>query len=112
MNLANRASDRRKHETDAVRKSLGRSRWFRGVLVLLALLGLFLALFYPEENRRGKRAWEKYHQQLANEEVELDWHKLGAPAVPDEDNLAKTPFLAALFDFEPGTYTPRDLNAY
>ncbi len=85
------------------------SLWGLAALVLLVLAA---ALFYAEENRRGKREWEKTRTRLASRGVELDWHRLAPPLVADADNFASTPFFAALFDFLPGTYTPRDLQAY
>src|SRR5690348_8820747 len=85
-----------------------RSRLLRIFVVLVLLLPV---LFY-EENWRGKNAWENYRHKLISHGVQLDWHALAPPPVPDAENLATTPFLAALFDYVPGTYTPRDLRAY
>ena len=44
--------------------------------------------------------------------VDFNWHALAPPTVADADNFAMTPFLAALFDFLPGTHTPRNMTAY
>ena len=75
-------------------------------------MAVFVVLFYAEENRRGKKAWETAQRHLAARGIELDWRKLAPGPVGDADNFAATPFLAALFDYEPGTHTPRDLQAY
>jgi hypothetical protein len=113
MKIATRTSGpAREPEFRELLLSLGRSRLLRRVLVVLSLLLVCAGVFYREENRRGKRVWEQYHRQLAARGVELDWHKLAPPPVPDGDNLAMTPFLAPLYDYVPGTYTPRDLTAY
>src|SRR5207302_1743809 len=78
----------------------------------LAALLLLLALLYGEENWRGRRAWTASQRPLAAKGVDFNWHSLAPPPVPDADNFATTPFLAALFDFAPGTHTPRDMAAY
>jgi hypothetical protein len=83
--------------------------WLIGAAVAL---GILLILFYAEENLRGKRAWAAYQRTLKLKGVDFDWHVLAPPPVPDRDNFAMTPFLAALFDFAPGTHTPRDMAAY
>ena len=85
------------------------SRWAGICAVILVLLAV---LFYVEENRRGKRSWETVRRHLAARDIELDWRKLGPGAIDDADNFASTPFFAALFDYLPGTHTPRDLQAY
>jgi hypothetical protein len=86
-------------------------RWFlrlswggRG-LALSAALVVLIGAFYAEENWRGRRAWAACQQDLAARGVELDWRKFNPPPVPDDQNFALTPFLAPLFDFNPG---PRD----
>jgi len=87
-------------------------RVLRWTAIGAAALGLLLALVCVEENRRGKRSWETARRHLAARGIEMDWRKLAPAAVDDADNFATTPFLAALFDYLPGTYTPRDLQAY
>jgi hypothetical protein len=78
----------------------------------LVFLSVFLALLYAEENWRGRRTWSEYQRRLAAKGVDFNWHSLAPPPVADADNFAATPFLAALFDFAPGTHTPRDMAAY
>jgi hypothetical protein len=95
-----------------------RPGWFCRFRVLSWILGSFaallllLALFYAEENWRGRRTWIAYQRQLTAKGVDFNWHALAPPPVADADNFAATPFLAALFDFVPGTHTPRDMAAY
>jgi hypothetical protein len=91
---------------------LWRSTWMRAILTFLLLLVAFLAVFYPEENWRGKRAWEIYRRHLAAKGVVFDWRALAPEPVSDTEDLCKTAFFAPLFDYMPGTYTPRDLKAY
>ena len=92
-------------------RPVARRRLLQAAVVLL-LLALLVALFYAEENWRGRRDWERYRANLAARKIDFNWHRLAPPSVPDRDNFAATPFLAALFDFAPGTHTPRDLAAY
>src|SRR5579859_6269433 len=91
---------------------LCRSRWIRATVLLLLLLAVFFACFYPEEDWRGKRAWEAYQHHLLAKGVALDWHMLVPPPVSGAQDLCKAAFFAPLFDYLPGTYTPRDLKAY
>lgn len=81
-------------------------------LACAAVLALIVVLVYLEENRRGKRVWEVTRRHLAARGIELDWRKLAPSPGAEADNFAATPFLAALFDYLPGTHTPRDLQAY
>ena len=98
--------------TGAAWRAVGRSPLLRRGLVVATLALVSLVLFYTEENRRGLKVWERCRARLLGKGVLLDWHKLAPPKVADDENFAMTPFLSALFDFVPGTYTPRDLNAY
>jgi len=75
-------------------------------------LPLFVLLFYAEEDWRGKRAWAGYQRVLKTKGVDFDWRSLAPAPVADRDNFASTPFFAALFDFTPGTHTPRDMAAF
>ncbi|MDB6038904.1 MAG: hypothetical protein JWM99_2745 [Verrucomicrobiales bacterium] len=81
--------------------------------IIVGLVCTALAIFYAEENWRGRRAWENYRVKLISKGVVFDWHALMPPPVPDDaENFAMTPLVAALFDFAPGTYAPRDTRAY
>lgn len=83
----------------------------RAVVGIAALLTLG-ALFYAEENWRGKRALENYKQELEAKGVQLNFRAFVPPPVPDDQNFAMTPFLAPLYDYLPGTQTHRDTNAF
>ncbi len=85
----------------------------------LALFGLaccatVVALFYTEENWRGRHAWESYKGQLKAQGGKLTIADFVPPPVPDAENFAMTPFLAPLFEFKTGgsyPYEPRDPKA-
>src|SRR6185436_8218785 len=89
-----------------------RWRTLRRGLVGIVILSLFLVLLYAEENWRGKRTWVGYQRALKAKGVDFNWRSLAPAPVADGDNFAATPFFAALFDFAPGTHTPRDMAAY
>jgi hypothetical protein len=82
----------------------------RGLIVLVWLLTL-IALFYAEEDWRGRHAWGNYAQQLQARGTPVDLAPLVPKPVPDDQNFAMTPLLAPLFDFVPGTQHFRDTNA-
>jgi hypothetical protein len=94
-----------------------RSRFFRiigRVLIGLAALVTLTALFYAEEDWRGKYAWENYRRDAAARGVNLDWKQFIPAPVPDDQNFATTPFLAPLLDLNPRPFTNgmwRDSNA-
>jgi hypothetical protein len=85
-------------------------RAWRYVLVVLGLVSA-VALFYGEENWRGRRAWERYQRELVLRGEPVAPAEVIPPRVPDSENFAMTPFLAPLFDFEPGTQHWRDTKA-
>ena len=64
-----------------------RRKWQKLTLITLAVVVTAVALFYLEEDWRGKRAWEKCKTELAAKGIELDWNKLIPPAVPDDQNF-------------------------
>ena len=92
-------------ETSSLSPSLPqplRTRFFswrtlrRGLLVLAALITL-VALFYTEENVRGKRAWEKCKRDLEAQGVVLNWDEYIPPPVPDDQNFFKAPKMREWF---------------
>jgi hypothetical protein len=94
-------------------------RMMRRYIFFLVCLVTLVALFYAEENWRGKYEWQKYQRQLTASGVNLDWKRLIPPKVPDESNFAMTPFLAPLYDYDfnpdrlqPGQLRWRDTNGY
>jgi hypothetical protein len=91
---------------------LFRWKFWRVISLIVAGMVTLLALFYAEENWRGKRAWESYKREMEAKGEVFDFTKFVPPRVPDDQNFAMTPFLAPLFDFIPGTQRPRDSNAW
>jgi hypothetical protein len=56
-----------------------------------------VALFYTEENVRGKRAWEKCKRDLEAQGVVLNWDEYIPPPVPDDQNFFKAPRMSEWF---------------
>src|SRR5262245_12514263 len=68
-------------------------------LALVALTGLItlIAIFYTEENWRGKRAWERYKHELEAKGQELDWAAYIPKPIPDDQNIFKAPKMSQWF---------------
>ena len=69
--------------------SRGKKGWqiLRRVLITLAVLATLIAIFYTEEDWRGKRAWENCKRELEAKGAVLDWEKYIPPPVPDDQNF-------------------------
>ena len=74
-------------------------RWriLRRVLIGLATLATLIAIFYTEEDWRGKRAWENCKRELEAKGMVLDWEKFIPPPVPDDQNFFKAPMMTMWF---------------
>src|SRR5207249_3916759 len=64
-------------------------RNLRRTLLGLAVLATLIALFYTEENWRGKRAWENCKRALEAKGAVLDWDAYIPQPVPDDQNIFK-----------------------
>ncbi len=64
----------------------------RGLMVL-GLFAVLVALFYVEENWRGRHDWNEYRQALENNGEKLNLAAFAPPSVPDEQNFAMAPVL-------------------
>lgn len=74
-------------------------RNFRRMLFGLACVATLIALFYAEENIRGKLAWNSYVREVEARGDTLDLAKLIPPPVPDAQNFTLCPLLKPVFDF-------------
>ncbi|HTI99564.1 MAG TPA: hypothetical protein VL527_11835, partial [Dongiaceae bacterium] len=68
----------------------------RRFLVLAGLITL-IALFYAEENWRGRRAWNEYRQAREAAGIHFDLKEVAPPPVPDDENFALTPVVASCY---------------
>jgi hypothetical protein len=73
----------------------------RWILFVVACLVTFVALFYAEEDWRGKRAWDTYQREREANGDSFEWSSVVAPPVPDSENFATTPLFAELFPKPP-----------
>ena len=76
-------------------------RLLRWLLITGASLVVLIALFYAEENWRGKHAWEKYKREREAKGDSFEWSAIVPPPVPDDQNFAMTPLFAELFPKPP-----------
>jgi len=77
-------------------------RNFRRFLFGVACLITLVALFYAEEDWRGKRAWEKHRREWEAKGEKFNIAELAPPPVPDEKNFALTPLLKPALEFSRG----------
>jgi hypothetical protein len=70
--------------------------WWRWLISAAGII-LFLALFFAEENWRGKRAWENCKRELEAQGQSMNWDDYLPPPVPDEQNFFKAPKIAEWF---------------
>jgi hypothetical protein len=68
-------------------------RWF----FCVAALATLIALFYAEEDWRGKRAWEQCKRDMDARGFEVDWAKHFPEPVPDDQNIFKAPNMQEWF---------------
>lgn len=66
-------------------------------LIVLAGLIVLVALFYGEENWRGKHAWENCKRELEAKGEVLDWKAYIPAPVSDEQNIFKAPNMTEWF---------------
>ena len=66
-------------------------------LFVLACLLTLIALFYTEEDLRGKLAWNKCRRELEANGAQLNLKAFIPKPVPDEQNFAATPFVKSCF---------------
>ncbi len=65
----------------------------------LVCFATLIALFYAEENWRGRRAWENYKREWEAKGEKFDFKDFIPPPVPDQQNFAMTPVVATCYDY-------------
>ena len=88
-----------------VRWFLNRRRWSLYFGIVFGLFSL-VVLFYAEEKWRGKRAWAAANREMSAHGEQFNLGAIIPPTVPDDENFAMTPALAALFDYETVPWGP------
>ena len=69
---------------EAIKKN---HKWQRRTIISLAVLVTAIALFYLEEDWRGKRAWEQCRTEMEAKGWVLDWDQFRPKSVPDDQNF-------------------------
>ncbi len=80
-------------------------RWLRRLLVGGAIFATLIAIFYTEEDWRGRRAWENYKRELEAKGEKLDWQAFVPPSVPDDQNFFTAPVFSNIVN-EKSSMTP------
>ena len=83
-------------------------KWFRRGLLGLAAVITIIALFYAEENARGKHAWNKYRREQEAKGERFELKDFIPRPVPDEQNFAMIPFLKPVLQIDPVTHARLD----
>ena len=68
-------------------------------LFALACLATLIALFYAEEDWRGRHNWNAFKHDWEIRGEKLDFKDFVPPVVPDELNFAMTPLIASSYDY-------------
>jgi len=61
-----------------------------------------MVLFYAEENRRGRRAWEQCKRSLKSQGIALYWTNYIPAEVPEDENIFGVPEMATWFNGRTG----------
>ena len=84
----------------------------RRAIIVLGGFALLIALFYAEEDWRGKRAWEYCKRELEAKGMVLDWDKFIPPPMPDDQNFFKAPNMTQWFQKNPPGFTAPYTNEF
>lgn len=72
-------------------------RILKRCLLALGLLAVLVALFYGEENWRGRRDWNECQRELEVKGEKLNLADFAPPSVPDEENFAMAPIMVTSY---------------
>ena len=90
---------------------------WRRTLFAIACLATLIALFYAEEDWRGKHDWEKFKREWEAKGEHFDFASVIPPPVPDDQNFALTPIVFSSYgnlltrDGKMIPYKDRDTNS-
>jgi len=79
-----------------------RRRKLRGRFIVPAIGLILVALFYAEENWRGKRTWEMCKSALQTQGIALNWSNYVPAAVRDDQNIFGVPEMVRWFSHDHG----------
>ena len=72
-------------------------RNFKRFLFGVACFATLIALFYAEEDWRGKHDWEKFKREWEAKGEHFDFASVVPPPVPDDQNFAMAPVVASCY---------------
>jgi hypothetical protein len=72
---------------------------WRRTLFGLACFATLMALFYAEEDWRGRRDWEKFKREWEAKGERFDLQSVVPPPVPDDQNFALTPIVSSSYGY-------------
>ncbi|MGA2684442.1 MAG: hypothetical protein ABSF51_05265 [Verrucomicrobiota bacterium] len=67
-------------------------------MLTVAILATLIAIFYAEEDWRGKRAWENYKREWEAKGEKFDWQAFVPPLVPDGQNFFTAPIFTNMLN--------------
>ncbi len=73
-------------------------RILRRSLLALAVLATLIAIFYAEEDWRGKRARENYQREWEAKGEKFDWQAFVPPSVPNDQNFFTAPIFTNMLN--------------
>ena len=73
-------------------------RIWRRILIGVATLATLIAIFYTEEDWRGKRAWGNYKHEWEAKGEKFDWQAFVPPSVPDDQNFFTAPIFTNMLN--------------
>src|SRR5882724_13065926 len=76
---------------------------WRRTFFAIACLATLIALFYAEEDWRGKHDWEKFKREWKAKGEHFDFASIVPPPVPDDQNFAMQPIWVDSIKFEYGS---------
>ena len=79
------------------------ARNFKRFIFGVVCFATLIALFYAEEDWRGKHDWEKFKRTWEAKGEHFDFASIVPPPVPDDQNFAMTPIWVNSIEFEFGT---------
>ena len=74
------------------------SKGWRSTLIRLTCFATLIAIFYAEEDWRGKHDWEKFKQEWEAKGERFDFSSVIPKPVPDDQNFALTPVVASCYE--------------
>jgi tetratricopeptide (TPR) repeat protein len=84
----------------------------RRILITLAIFATLIAIFYTEEDWRGKRAWGNYKREWEAKGEKFDWQAFVSPSVPDDQNFFTAPIFTNLVKGKLTMSTTRSDGSY